>query len=227
MHVLISRLPHRDRPRERLSRQGAATLTNAELVALVIRSGGKGTSAIAAGQGLLAEHGGVSRLAHTPLEEMARSPAMGSAKAASVVAAFELGRRAAAAEDAAVRMRDPGDVAALVRRHVLTPEREESFVVVLGPSGRLMKVERLTVGTDQRCLVDPRDVLTAALRHRGRAFALAHTHPGGDPAPSGEDVRTTEVVRTAAEAVGLRMLDHVIVAGGRWASVPLGGTPIQ
>lgn len=136
------------------------------------------------------------------------------------MAAFELGRRAACGEDLPRRVRDAADVAALIQRQVSVPRREEAFAVVLGSSGRLLKVERLTVGTDRRCLFEPRDVIAAVLRHEGRALALAHTHPGGDPTPSAEDVRTSEVVGAAAEAVGRRLLDHV-VAGRRWASVPL------
>jgi DNA repair protein RadC len=74
---------------------------------------------------------------------------------------------------------------------------------------------------DQKSLFEPRDILETVLRHRGRAFALAHTHPGGDPTPSPEDVRTTEAIRAAGGALGLRFLDHVIVAGKKWGSVPV------
>ena len=123
MHVPVARIPEQDRPRERLARHGVAALTDAELVALVIRSGGPGTSAVAAGQGLLAEHGGLVLLARAPVEVVAQCPGMGSAKALSLVATFELGRRAASSGDLPASIRDASDIAALIRRHILVPER--------------------------------------------------------------------------------------------------------
>jgi DNA repair protein RadC len=92
-------------------------------------------------------------------------------------------------------------------------------VVVLTASHRVLRVHPLTTGTDNHCLLDDRDVLTAVLRHVGAAFALLHTHPSGDARPSSEDHAVTESLGRAAEAVGLAMIDHIVIAGTRWSSV--------
>lgn len=216
----MARIPAKDRPRERLDRLGSAALTDAELVALVIRSGARGSGALDVAQSLLGNDGGLVGLSRTAAGEMSEDHAIGPAKAASLVAAFELGRRAArSGEPTQIAVRGPADIAAVARTHVGDTRREESMVLVLNRAHRVIRVERLTIGTDDRCLVEPRDVLGVVLRHGGRAFALAHTHPSGSPTASGEDVRVTQELREAAETIGLRFVDHVILAGSRWRRV--------
>ncbi|MGH2699315.1 MAG: JAB domain-containing protein [Actinomycetota bacterium] len=220
MMVSIAQIAAQDRPRERLDRLGPRALTDSELVALVVRSGGSGCSALTLAQELLAHYGGLGALAEGELHELAAGRAMGPAKAASLVAAFELGRRAAdRTESSTTRIRDAADLAAVARRSVIDPAREESFVVVLSAANRVLRVEPLTTGTDSRCLLESRDVLAAVLRYGGAAFALVHTHPSGETRPSRQDRATTEELGRAAEVVGLAMIDHIILAGTRWCSV--------
>ena len=216
----MARIPAKDRPRERLDRLGLAVLTDAELLALVLRSGGPGVNALQLAESLLAEAGGVDGLARFSLERVAGTHAVGRAKASGLVAAFELGRRAAAcSEPGPIVMRDAGDIAAAVKRELTDGERETTLVLILNAANRLIKVQRLTVGTDTSCLVEPRDVLRAVLSSGGAAFALAHNHPSGNPRPSAEDVACTRGVRLAADSVGVRFIDHVIVAQHGWCRV--------
>ncbi|MGH2791100.1 MAG: RadC family protein [Actinomycetota bacterium] len=220
MGCRIVEVPQRDRPRERLERLGTAALTDAELVALVLRSGGPGISALGLAEGLLADSGGVSALARARLETLARIHAMGAAKASALVAAFELGRRAALGSTAdPIAIRDAGDIAAAARRELTDGSREAVLVLVLNSANRLIKTQRLTVGTDTRCLLEPRDVLRAVVSSGGAAFAVAHNHPSGNPKPSPEDVACTKLLKTAADAVGVRFLDHVIVSSTSYRSV--------
>lgn len=215
----MAEIPPRDRPRERLERLGTEALTDAELVALVLRSGGPGVSALSLAESLLAEPSGLSRLAVSRLEDLSGARSMGRAKASSLVAAFELGRRAAsAAAPPPVLVRDAGDIAALARRELTDGAREATLVLVLNSANRLIKLQRLTVGTDTRCLVEPRDVLRAVVSSGGAAFALAHNHPSGDPKPSAEDVACTERLRKASKQLGIRFVDHVIVAHSGWGN---------
>lgn len=210
----------KDRPRERLARMGAAGLSDAELVALVIRSGAAGCNAVHVAEELLAAAGGLQPLSEMRLETMACGRAMGTAKAAALVAAFELGRRAASEPPATPVVRDSADVAAMARPFIRDRAREECLVVVLNGGHRVVKVESLTIGTAGRCLLEPRDVLQVVLRCGGVAFALVHTHPAGTVTPSAEDVTITERIREAASLVGLRLVDHVIIAGTKHASIP-------
>lgn len=216
----IAQIAEPDRPRERLDRLGAAQLTDAELVALVLRSGGPGVNAVALAQDLLAGHGGLTGLARAPVGELAQQRQMGPAKAAGLKAALELARRLeGAAAEARVSIREAADVVAVARPHLHADGREQSLAVILDVRHRVLRVERLTVGTDARCLISARDVLSAVLRAGGAAFALVHSHPSGDPRPSPEDVSMTRELRAAAAAVGLEMLDHLIIAGSRWSSL--------
>ncbi|HZJ51399.1 MAG TPA: DNA repair protein RadC, partial [Actinomycetota bacterium] len=208
MTVSMAQIAERDRPRERLDRLGPVALTDAELVALVLRSGAPGRNALELAHELLADHGGLGSLAGRGLPHLAETHAIGPAKASSLMAAFELGRRAAAVEiPSAARLRDAGDIAAVVRRSITDPGREESFVVVLNASHRVLRIEPISKGTESRCLLDAKEVLTMVLRCGGSAFALVHTHPSGDPSPSPEDLAFTRALAGAADAVGLVMLD--------------------
>lgn len=220
MAVQIAHLQAADRPRERLDRLGAGSLTDAELVALILRSGGRDTSAIALAEGLLAEHGGISGLARKAPNELCHERLMGPAKASALVAGFELARRLQLQPSVEARaVRGPEDIVALAKAHLHRQDREECLVVVLDPRKRVLRVECLTVGTDDRCLLSPRDVLRAVLKHQGAALALVHTHPSGDPRPSSEDIVATRGLQTASEAVGVELIDHVVIAGRRWCSV--------
>lgn len=208
-----------DRPRERLDRFGPTSLTDAELVALVIRSGTQGDSALAVASELLAQFGGLPGLAGTPSSKLTAQRALGPAKIASLVAAFELGKRVRAAKQPPPGVvRGPADIAALACRSFVDPTREEVVVLILNRNLRPLRVEKLTRGTDERCLLEPRDVLSMVLQHGGAAFAVAHSHPSGDPTPSAEDMAATDQLEVAAAAVGVRFLNHLVVAGGRWAA---------
>ena len=220
MGLPLRDMAERDRPRERLDRLGTSALTDAELLGLVLRSGGARTSALDLAGHLLAENGGLDGLSTARLEDLLAAPAMGSAKASSVVAAFELGRRADLGRTpASVTIRDAADVAAVACRELTDAGREAVLVLVLNAAHRLIKTQRLTTGTDIRCLLDSRDVLRAVVGAGGVAFAIAHNHPAGDHRPSAEDLASTKVLQAAAASLGVRLLDHVIVSGRGWRSV--------
>ncbi|MPZ67985.1 MAG: DNA repair protein RadC [Actinobacteria bacterium] len=220
MSTPMARIPARDRPRERLDRLGAAALTDAEILALILRSGGPGVSALQLAESLIAEEGGITGLAKAALNRLAGTHAMGTAKASGLVAAFELGRRAAAdSAPTPIAIRDSGDIAAIVKREFTHGEREIALVLVLNTVNHVIKVQRLTVGTDTRCLVETRDVLRAVLSAGGSAFAVAHNHPSGNPKPSSEDAACTRDLQLAAARVGLRFVDHVIVTENGWCRI--------
>lgn len=218
MAVTIQKMPAETRPRERLYQGGAVVLSDAELLALVIRSGRRGASALEVACEILGEHGSLSRLAQAKPEEMQRLAAIGSAKAASIVAAFEMGRRAGVGESVST-ISCPSDLAAAVRPHLSNQRREEAFLVALSGGNKLRKVERLGHGGQTSCGLEVREVLSAALRLDVGTFGLVHTHPSGDPSPSAEDKTFTTLVSEAADRVGLKFVDHVIVAGPKWVSL--------
>jgi DNA repair protein RadC len=219
MAVRMGDLPADSRPRERLWRVGAGSLSDQELVALVIRSGVNGEGAVGLAARLLADVGTLSALSVARSEELARLGGIGQAKAASLVAAFELGRRAGRRAEEPAPVTSSAALAELVRPALTDPRTEQVAVAILNAALRPIRVVRLTSGSADRCLIPIRDVLACVLRHDGVAFAIAHNHPSGDPTPSPQDMKATGALATAAESVGLRFLDHLIVTSA--ASVSL------
>ena len=218
MSVLLSELPAHERPRERLRALGVEVLSEQELIALVIRNGRAGESAVGLAATLLARFGGINGLSRARPEELAAVPGVGAAKAASLVAAFRLGGLAGRVDET-LTLRCAEDVAVVASSHLGGLRRERVLVLVCDSANRLMISITVSDGALDRSLMPLREILNAVLRHDGRAFAVAHNHPSGDPAPSDADRRATADLEAAAKTVGVRFLGHVIVAGDRWGQV--------
>jgi DNA repair protein RadC len=221
MPIPIAAIPPHERPRERLLARGAEVLTERELLALVIGSGIKGVSALELASSLLAEYGGLDSLAEARPEELAARTGIGLAKSAALVAAFELGRRTDDETPAVLRCAE--DVALVAKRELAGLRRERVLVLICDSANRLRRIVVVSDGSIDRSLVPIREVLNAVLRHDGRAFALAHNHPSGDPEPSDADLRATADLRNAADVVDLRFLGHVVVGNGKWEVIPISG----
>jgi len=217
MTELIASLPLAERPRERLLTCGVEALTERELIALVLRNGAAGKSALDLAAELVAEYGSLQALAAARPEELATRPGVGPAKATALVAAFQLSRRSIRNDP--VHMRSPEDVAAIARAELDGARRERLVVLVCDAANRFRRVITVCEGSIDRSTVPVREILNAVLRHDGRAFAIAHNHPAGTAEPSESDRRATETVKSAASAVGLRFLAHVVVAGGQWRAI--------
>lgn len=212
-------VPLHEDPRERLSAHGADALAERELLAIVLRDGAAATSALDLADRLLAEHGSVRDLALLRPEELARCRGIGPIKAAAVAAAFALGRRASTSATSSARLRKAADIAGVAQAHLAGARRERVLVLVCDAGNRLRRTEIVSEGSIDRALVPIREVLNAVLRHDGRAFAVAHNHPSGDPTPSDADCQATVDLAAGARAAGLRFLGHVVVADDSWRSI--------
>jgi len=200
-------------PRERLRDSGAEALSAAELIALLLRTGARGSDAVDVARALLAQMGGLDRLECAPMNELATVDGVGAAKAASLIAAFELGRRCAAShlpEGAALR--SPEDVFHRFALRLRRLNQERFLVVMLDGRHRVICEEVVSQGTLTASLVHPREVFRPALRASAAALILVHNHPSGDPTPSAEDRAVTARLARAGEILGVRVLDHVVVA---------------
>lgn len=218
MATTMTALPVQDRPRERLLALGPGALSDQELLAILLRSGTRGTGATELATSLLSAHGGVHGLACVRTEELAAATGVGVAKAASLVAAFELGRRAAHPEEKVI-IRSAEDVVRVARRHLDGHRRERVVVLVCDASNCLRQTIVVSEGSIDRSTLPVREILNAVLRHDGRAFALAHNHPSGNAEASSADRLATKDVRDAAGIVGLRFLGHVVLAGSSFSAV--------
>lgn len=207
-------------PRERLRARGADALSAAELIALLLRTGARGRDAVDVARALLARTGSLDRLESAPARELAAVQGVGAAKAASLIAAFELGRRCAGShlpEGAALR--SPEDVFRHFGARLRRIAQERFIVVLLDGRHRVLGEEMVSLGTLTASLVHPREVFRPALRASAAALILVHNHPSGDPTPSAEDRAVTERLARAGEILGVRVLDHVIVAERGYVSL--------
>ena len=197
-------------PRERLWSLGAAALSEAELLALVIGTGTPRRSAVAVGRSLARKRSIV--LAEWPPLRWMKVPGVGRARGAALTAAFELGRRAARTPTTGRAIRGPEDVLAHVAD--LARERREHFVVLLlNARHEIQGRETVSIGSLNASIVHPREVFRPAILHAAASVVLVHNHPSGDPEPSEEDLGITRRLVEAGELVGIGVLDHVIVAG--------------
>lgn len=209
-----------DRPRERLKNRGASALANRELLALLIGSGGKaGSAADVAGVVLAAAGESLREISRMDPARLESVPGLGPATASRLYAAFELGRRASA-EPGGVDgvVRGPADVHARFGPRLRDLPQEEFHVVLLDVRHRIVREVMATRGTLDASLIHPREVFRLAILERVAGVILVHNHPSGDPTPSPEDRRVTKQLAEAGTAVGIPVLDHVVVGDGRYVS---------
>ncbi|MBM4043168.1 MAG: JAB domain-containing protein [Planctomycetes bacterium] len=213
----IKDLPADQRPRERLIVGGERGLSDAELLAIILRSGTEEQTAIGLGQSLLAKFGTFRGLAGRSIAELRRVKGVGPAKAAQVKAALEIGRRMAAQAAA-----EPG-------RHIATSQsvydlawprlrdqKKETFLVLLlDARNRVVREVEVSVGSLTASLAHPREVFTDAVRDGAAAIICVHNHPTGDPAPSPRDIEITTKLHATGKVLGIPLLDHVILGEGR------------
>ena len=202
-----------DGPRERLRSVGAGALSDEELVALLLRTGGRGRNALAVARGLLARRGGLRGLASATGRELEGEDGVGPAKAASVRAALEVARRVAARR---LRPGDgiagPADVFRHFHPRLRYASRERFVALLLDGRHRVIREVEVSRGTLTASLVHPREVFRPALRDGAAALVVVHNHPSGDPTPSAEDRQVTARLVRAGDLLGVRLLDHVVVA---------------
>ncbi|HHS13201.1 MAG TPA: DNA repair protein RadC [bacterium] len=210
--------PVQERPRERLNRYGPGAMSDAELLVLLLGAGGGGVSVLEVVRKLMVRHGSPARLAGLGMAELSRIRGIGPAGAARMVAAFELGRRAAVAAERRQRIRLPADVFRLLGPKYRDLSQERFGAVLLDSGNNLIQDVALTLGTLNASLVHPREVFKAAVDYRAAGIILIHNHPSGDPAPSAEDQRVTRQLMDASRIMGIPVLDHVILAGNTYYS---------
>jgi DNA repair protein RadC len=209
-----------DRPRERLVALGAQALTNAELIAILLRVGVAGESAVDVGQRLLKKFGGISGLHRASVQELMEQRAVGEAKAAQIKAAIELGRRLTL-ESPAERpsINSPADAAALVQYEMSALEQERLRVILLDRRNRVLEIVEVYKGSVNSSQVRVGELFRDALRANASAVIVVHNHPSGDPTPSPDDVAVTRAVVQAGKLLDVEVLDHMVIGQGKWVSL--------
>ncbi len=211
-NIRIVDLPAQERPRERLAAHGPEGLSNAELIAILLRTGMKGKSAIAIAQELLAKFGTLGNLAGASWRELTRVKGIGRDKAVALQAAFTLARRMVTELRHELPLVDtPERIADLLREENRLLDVEHFQVVLLNTRKRLIRVERISQGTLDTTIAHPREVFRCALAANAAAIVLAHNHPSGDPTPSEADIRVTRDMIRAGQLMKIEVVDHIIL----------------
>jgi DNA repair protein RadC len=216
----IREMPAGERPRERLEHYGAAALSNAELLAIIMRSGVKGQSVLSLAQALLAKHGGLMGLARASFDDLCAEHGVGPAKTTQLKAAQEVGRRLLIeSPDARPQITSPADAANLVQLEMSVLEQEEVRVITLDTRNRVLGIQTVYVGSLNTSVVRMAELFRDAVKQNAAAIIVVHNHPSGDPTPSPEDVHLTEMLVGAGEIMDVEVLDHLIIGQGRFVSL--------
>ncbi len=210
--LLIKELPDSERPRERLAEKGADALKSSELIAILLRTGTKGISAIHVAEQLLLKFNSLDSLSRATISELQKVKGVGRDKAIALQAAFTLARRMAKEMRQESPMLDtPDRVADLLREEARSYEVESFQVVSVNTRRRLLRVDKVSQGTLDTILVHPREVFKPAIAANAAAVILLHNHPSGDPTPSEADIKVTRDLIRAGQLLKIDVLDHVII----------------
>lgn len=216
----IRDFPEGERPRERLRNHGPSQLSNAELMAILFRTGLEGENVVALATRILASFDGLPGLARCGFDDLVAQRGISEAKACQLLAAMELGQRIASlSPEDRPQIGSPRDIANLFMAEMAQLDRENMKVVLLNTKNRVLGVEDLYRGSLNAAIVRPAEVFRPAIRRNCAAIAVVHNHPSGDPTPSDEDVAITRRLVQVGQTMEVDLVDHLVIGQGRWVSM--------
>lgn len=217
---ILRDVPAEERPRERMLHSGAQSLSNAELLAILLRTGTYAESVVMLAQRVLKEADGLRNLVGLSVEQLTRIKGIGEAKALQILAGIELGRRLAkSSAQETVTIRSPRDVSQLLMEDMRYLRKEHFICLFLNTKNHVIGQETLSIGSLNASIVHPREVFLAAIQRSSASIICVHNHPSGDPAPSPEDVELTRRLAEAGQIIGIEVLDHIIIGDHRISSL--------
>lgn len=223
MRQTMKQLPESEQPYEKCMKYGEQALSDAELLAVIIRTGTQGESAVALAQRVLSEFQfpeGILGLLRTSIPELCKIKGIGAVKAVQLKCIGELSKRIAKAGFGTQPVfSEPEDIAAYYMEQMRHETREQVVVMMLNSKNRLLHEQVISTGTVNFSLVSPREIFLEALRYQAVTIGLVHNHPSGDPTPSREDVLITRRIKEAGELLGIYLLDHVIIGDTKFCSM--------
>ena len=217
---MIKDLPQTERPRERLKNYGAASLSNVELIAILLRTGVEGESVLEMTTRLLIRYKGLDGIARASFGELCREKGVSEAKACQLLAALELGRRLVSLKpEERPIVRTPQDIANLLMGEMIFLDQEHLRVVLLNVRNQVVGVSEVYVGNVSGTWSPATEVRSPAVSEKCSSILLVHNHPSGDPTPSAEDVRVTEQVAEASRLMDIELLDHIVLGRHKFVSL--------
>lgn len=218
--LTIKDIPLEDRPRERLLKYGPEVLSNAELLAILLRTGTKSENAISIANRVMLQQDGLRFLASCTAQELSAVKGIGAAKASQILAAVELGRRIRGYRtDKKIKIGSPSDAVNIVMDDMRYLKKEHLRVIFLDTKNQVIEVKDLSIGSLNASVVHPREVFSEAIRKSSSSIIICHNHPSGDPTPSQEDINITKRLCEVGKLVGIELLDHLIIGDGSYISL--------
>lgn len=220
--MTIKDLPAEERPYEKLEKYGASVLSNAELLAIIIKTGTKTETSVELSQRILKENSdgqGLAFLNDISLEELKSIKGIGRVKAIQLKAVIELGKRIISfRNDNKICIKTPSDVSRYIMEEMRYLKQEHFRIIMLNIKNRVLKQVEVTIGTLNSSIVHPRDVFSEPIRSKCASIIMVHNHPSGDPTPSRDDIDLTNRMVEAGKILGIEVLDHIIIGDGRYVS---------
>ncbi|QOV13381.1 DNA repair protein RadC [Viridibacillus arvi] len=209
-----------DRPRERLKRQGAESLSSQELIAILLRTGTKEESVLHIANRVLTSFEQLHELKHAAIEEITSVKGIGEAKAIQLLAAIELGRRMSQQRiEDRYTIRSPQDAATYLMADMTALLQEHFVVLFLNVKNQIIHKQTIFIGSLNASIVHPREIFREAVKRSAASLVCAHNHPSGNPAPSPEDIEVTKRIQEAGYIIGIELLDHVIIGDHQFISL--------
>ena len=219
-HATVHDIPSDERPRERLQKHGAETLTTADLLAIILRTGTTRSNVIELSNQLLVKYGGLSGLMRADFHEICNEYGLGLAKAAQLKADLELGKRLGLQElDKKYQVRSADDAARFVRMELMYLDHEEMHIILLDTKNQIVECIRRYKGTVNSSVLRASEVLRPAIVRNCPHIIVCHNHPSGDPTPSEEDIIVTKQLVEAARLLDIELLDHIVIGNPRYISL--------
>lgn len=219
-NFLLRDVPSEERPRERMQQFGAQALSNAELLAILLRTGTYAESAVRLAQKVLIEAGSLRNLVDMNMEQLMTIKGIGSAKALQIQASIELGRRLARTTMSdTITIRSPQDVSTYLMEDLRYLQKEHFVCLFLNTKNHVIGKETLSMGSLNASIVHPREVFRAAIKRSSASIICVHNHPSGDPTPSPEDIQMTARLVEAGQIIGIEVLDHIILGDQNFVSL--------
>ncbi len=218
-NVRIHDIPEEERPRERLIRNGPESLSNAELLGVILRTGSKQENVVSLSSRILSKYN-IKQLSLANVSRLMQENGVGKAKAAQIAAVFELARRLETfVEEPKRKICSPKDVYTLMYPKMREQKKEKFITLCLDTKNQILKEEVVSIGSLNASIVHPREVFKSALMESSASVIMVHNHPSGDPSPSREDIMVTEKMVEGGKLLGIDVLDHIIIGDGKYVSL--------
>lgn len=215
----IKSMPEDERPREKLIKYGVESLSNVELLAIILKTGYRQASALEVSRELISSHrSGINALVDISVEELSEIKGIGPSKASGIMAAVELGKRVLISEESRHKINSPTDVSNYLMKEMGDLKKEHFNIIMLDNKNQIIEIHNVSVGSLNSAIVHPREVFKNAVRRSSASIILAHNHPSGNTSPSKEDISITKRLLECGELMGIKVLDHIIVGKNEYFS---------